>query len=140
MPEITTPVVVGTAAVVAGDKPTTAMLPPVPVTIIGTMADAVPTTGTIGVTPGPQQPNVLITVVTPFMALLVRFLNVYVGMVVGLLGTAMTSTAIPAPDFLHLVLKCAGLAIGGAVVLSLKDLVTIFGRLEQKYPLATGSI
>jgi hypothetical protein len=119
-------------------KLATTAIPPVAVTIIG--GDPATTTGTIATTAGQTQPNLVITVVTPVVALAVRFLNVYLGMVVGLLGTAMTSSAITAPDFGHLILKCAGLAIGGAVVLSLKDLVTIFGKLEQKYPLATGSI
>lgn len=116
-------------------------LPSVNVALIGGTGDGgapIPT-GTVLTTPD-HQPNVIVTVITPVLALLVRFINVYVGMVVGLLGTAMTSNAITAPDFWHLFIKCCGLAVGGAVVLMLKDIVTIFGRLEQKYPLATGSI
>jgi hypothetical protein len=110
---------------------------PVAVTVIGTPPVGGPVTV---VTPGASQPNIVVTVVSPLVAIVVRFLNVYVGMVVGLLGTAMTSGAIAAPDFYHLVLKCGGLAIGGAVVLSLKDVVTVLSGLEQKFPLATGSV
>lgn len=121
-------------------KTVTEPVQPVAVTIIGTSDNAPSMAGVTAVTPGQQTPNVLINIVNPIVAIVVRFVNVYIGMVVGLLGTAMTSNAISAPDFGHLLLKCAGLAIGGAVVLSLKDVVTVFGRLEQKYPLATGSI
>ena len=122
-------------------KLVTEPLPPVAVTIIGTGdGQVVPATGTIATTPGPSQPNLLVTVVTPLMAIVIRFVNVYVGMLVGLLGAAMTSNALPAPDFGHLVLKCASLAIGGAVVLSLKDVITVLGGLERKYPLLTGSV
>lgn len=121
-------------------KTETTVVPPVTVTVIGEAAAGAPlTTGTQATTPD-HQPNLVVQVINPVIALLVRFANVYIGMVVGLLGTAMTSNAIPAPDFYHLVLKCAGLALGGAIVLSLKDIVTIFGRLEQKYPLASGSV
>lgn len=122
-------------------KTATEPIQPVVITVIGGTGDggAPLTTGTVATTPD-HQPNIVLTVVTPLVAILVRFINVYVGMVVGLLGTAMTSNAIPAPDFWHLFLKCASLAIGGAVVLSMKDIVTIFGKLEGKFPLASGSI
>jgi hypothetical protein len=135
-----TPKVTETTAPEAGDKPVAAAMAPVPVTIIGTMADTIPSSGTIAVTPGAQQPNLVVRAITPLVAILIRFVNVYLGMVVGLLGTAATSNAITAPDFGHLLLKCAGLAVGGSVVLLLKDVVTVLGNLERKYPLATGSI
>ncbi len=124
-----------------GEKNILTETPPVSVTIIGTGDGGapLPCDGTVIQTPG-AQPNLIVQVVTPIVALVIRFLNVYLGMVIGLLGTAMTSNAIPAPDFAHLFMKCAGLAIGGAVVLSLKDIVTIFSGLEKKFPLATGSV
>lgn len=120
------------------DKSITAPTPPVPITVIGTSDGLVQ--GTTAKTP-PDQPNLIISVVSPLMAIVVRFINTYIGMVVGLLAAGMAdSSAIPAVDFWHLLLKCGGLAIGGAVVLSLKDIVTIFGRLENKYPLLTGGV
>lgn len=119
------------------DKIVTEVLPPVSVTVIGTGDGLVK--GAKAVTP-PDQPNIIVNVVQPFVALAVRFAHTYVGMVVGLLGVSMTSDVIPAADFLSLLGKCAGLAVGGAVVLSLKDIVTIFGRLEDKYPLMTGGV
>lgn len=111
--------------------------PPVTLTVIGTGDGLV--NCTTARTP-PDQPNIIIQVVAPVVAIAIRFVNVYLGMIVGLLATAMTSNAIPAPDFGHLILKCAGLAIGGAVVLSLKDLVTVFTGWEKKFPLASGSV
>jgi len=125
---------------VAPVKERTEPVPPVVVTVVDTgNGTKMPPNGTIAVTPD-SQPNLVVVVVTPLMALLIRFVNVYIGMLVGLLGTAMTSSAITAPDFGHLVLKCASLAIGGAVVLSLKDVITVLGGLERKYPLLTGSV
>jgi|SRR6185436_20304763 len=116
---------------------TTEVMPPVPITVIGNSDGLV--TGTKATTP-PDQPNLVVNVVQPVVALVVRFVNVYVGNVVGLLAVGMTSDALAAPDFLQLLLKCASLGVAGAVVLSLKDIVTVFGRLEQRFPLASGSV
>lgn len=113
---------------------------PLKVAIIGTGDGSRLSSGDEATTAGEHVPNIIVTVIGPIRAILIRFVNVYVGMVVGLLGTAMASKVIDAPDFFHLVLKCASLAIGGAVVLFLKDILTIFGKLEQKFPLLTGSV
>jgi hypothetical protein len=115
-------------------------LPPVPVTIIGTGDGGSPSlAGTIATTPG-QQPNLLVVVVTPLAAITVRALNNFFTMLVALVGAAMTSNVIPASDFWHLVLKCATLSVAGAGLGALKDIVTIFSKLENKFPLLTGSV
>lgn len=119
------------------DKTTTEVMPPVPVTIIGTGDGLVQNAKA---TTPPDQPNIIVNIIPPAVALVVRFLNVYIGNLVGLLVAGMTSNAIPASDFGHLVLKCASLAVAGAVLLSLKDIVTILGKLENKYPLLSGSV
>ncbi len=119
------------------EKTVTEVMPPVSITVIGTGDGIVK--GAKATTP-PDMPNVVFNVVPAFVALAVRFGHTYVGMVVGLLGVSMTSNALPATDFTHLLLKCCELALGGAVVLSLKDVVTIFGRLEEKYPLLSGGV
>ena len=122
----------------ANDTSITAAAPPVQITVVGTGDGLVD--GATGKTPA-DQPNLIISVISPALAILVRFLNVYIGTIVGLLAAAMAdSSAIPAPDFWHLLVKCAGLAIGGAVVLSLKDILTIFARLETRWPLLTGNV
>jgi len=118
-------------------------LEPVKVSIVGTGDTGnggLPATGTVAHTPGAHNPNLIVEIVPPIVALLVRFGNVYVGNLVGLLAAGMTSNAIPAPDFWHLLMKCASLAVAGAVVLMLKDVVTVFGKLEQRFPLASGSV
>jgi len=118
-------------------------IPPVEVSVIGTPTPpgTTPplTTGTVAQTPD-HQPNLVVNVVAPVVAILVRFANVYLTMLSGLVVAGMTSNIIPAADFLHLVMRCAQLSVAGAGVGLLKDLVTVFGRLENKYPLLTGSI
>ncbi len=123
-----------------GEKTITGPVEPVKVSIVGTGDGGLPASGTIATTPGTHNPNLIVEVISPFVALLVRFLNVYIGNLVGLLAAAMTSHVITASDFWHLFLKCASLAVAGAVVLSLKDIVTIFAGLEKKFPLGTGSV
>ncbi len=123
-----------------GEKVITGPVEPVKVAIVGTGDGGLPASGTIATTPGSHNPNLIVEVISPIVALIVRFLNVYIGSLVGLLAAGMTSNAIPASDFWHLFLKCASLAVAGAVVLSLKDIVTIFAGLEKKFPLGSGSV
>jgi hypothetical protein len=123
---------------------TTEPLPPVAVTVIGGTGDggAPLTSGTIATTPD-HQPNLVTTVITPIAAIVVRFVNQFLTSLVGLVMAGMTPAGgrvLQADDFLHLVLTCAGLSVAGAGLGLLKDLVTIFGRLEGKYPLLTGSV
>lgn len=119
-------------------------LHPVAVTVIGTgSAVAGPNpieTGTVATTPAAHQPNLVVQVISPLMAILIRFVNAYLTILVGLVAAGMTSDVIPYSDFGSLVWKCAGLSVAGAGLGFLKDLVTIFGRLEGKYPLLTGNV
>lgn len=87
-----------------------------------------------------SQPNVIVRVITPIVAILVRFANAYVTALLGLVTVGLTTDALPAADFYHLVLRCAGLSLAGPCVALGKDLVTILGNLEKKYPLLTGSV
>lgn len=91
-------------------------------------------------TPGTATPNVIVQVVGPALAIFIRFINTYLTTLVGLVAAGMTSDIIPASDFVSLVWKCAQLSIAGAGLGLLKDLVTIFGKLETKYPLWTGNV
>ena len=115
-------------------------LEPVTVTVIGTKADDIPTSGTVAVTPKASQPNLIVNAVTPLVAIAIRCINVYVGTLLGILSGAMTTDVIPSADFAELFVKCAGLAVAGTVVLTLKDVGTVLSGLEKKYPLLTGSI
>lgn len=113
---------------------------PVQVAVIGTGDGGHLPTGTEAVTPGQNQPNIVVNVVRPIFAIFVRFMNVFLPVFLGVLTGAMATDVIPASDFLHLALRCASLSVAGASVSALKDIITIFGKLEQKYPLLTGSI
>lgn len=116
-------------------------IPPVTVTMVGTgSGGAAPIpSGTVLSTPD-HQPNLIIKVVTPVKAITIRFINSYLTMLVSLVGAGMTTNIIPASDFLHLVYKCMALSLASAGLGLLKDLVTIFGKLEQTNPLLTGSV
>lgn len=81
------------------------------------------------------QPDIIVNVIGPALGLSVRFANIYVTTIVGLLGAGMTTDVIPATDFKDLLWKCATLSVSAASLDFLKNLVTIFGRLEQKFPL-----
>lgn len=110
---------------------------------VGPAAEKFLPSGTVAATPGTAQPNVVMNVVSPFVAIAVRFVNTFLTTLVGLVMAGMTpagQNVIKANDFVHLVLACATLSVAGAGVGLLKDLVTIFGRLENKFPLGTGSV
>ncbi len=122
------------------EKTETTPIQPMTVTVISGTGDGAPIpSGTVMATPD-HQPNLIIQVVGPIAAILVRFINTFLTALLGILMGAMTSNVIQASDFIHLVYKCAGLAVAGAGVGLLKDLITVFGKLEGKYPLATGSV
>lgn len=99
--------------------------------------------GVIAETNGAHEPNIVVTVVQPLLAIAIRFVNVFLVQFVGLLVAGMTPAGgklLYTGDFAHLLLVCASLALPGAGLNFFKDLVTVFGRLEQKYPLLTGSV
>lgn len=112
----------------------------VAVAIIGAGDSSKLATGEIAITPGPHLPNVIISVVSPIAAIIVRFINTYLTTLLGVLTGAMATNVIQATDFIHLVFKCAGLSLVPAGIGLIKDCITIFGKLEQKFPLITGSV
>ncbi len=122
------------------EKTETIPIPPLSVAIVGgTGAGAPIPSGTVVATPD-HQPNIVVQVVTPIAAIVVRFINAFLTALLGIIMGAMATNVIQANDFVHLVYKCAGLSVAGAGIGLIKDLITVFGRLEGKYPLATGSI
>jgi len=125
-----------------GDEKTTLSRPvePVTVAIIGTGDGGKLPTGTEAVTPGQHAPNIVVQVVGPLLAITIRFVNAYLTAISGLILAGMATQIIPARDFVDLVWKCAGLSVAGAGLEQIKDLITVFGGLEKKFPLATGSV
>jgi hypothetical protein len=117
--------------------------PVLPVAVIGTEdVNLSRRQETVAVTPDSFQ-NVVVRVITPAFAIFIRFANLFLTTLLGLVAAAMTPTGgklLYASDFAHTIVVCASLALPGAGIGLIKDLITVFGRLEGKYPLATGSI
>ena len=121
-------------------------IPAVEVTIIGAGAGA----GTSSGAPIPSgtmlatadhQPNVIVNVVTPLVAIGVRFGNSFCVSLAGSLAAGgLTEKLIPHVDFTTLVQGSVMLAACIAGVGLLKDLATVFSGLEKKFPLASGSV
>lgn len=124
------------------NEKTTASRPVEPVTavVVGTGDGSKLTTGTVATTPGAHEPDIRTYVIGPFVAAGIRFVNVFLTVLLGILTGAMATNVIPATDFVHLLWKCIGLSVAGATIGLIKDLITIFTRLEQKYPLLTGNV
>ena len=95
------------------------------------------------VTPGSATPNLVVQVVPVALALAIRFGNAYVTTLIGIVTAMLTpygQDLVPSGDFADILSKAALLAISGPVVDLLKNLVTIFGKLEGKFPLMTGNV
>lgn len=122
-------------------------MPPVTVTVIGGTGDggAPLTTGTTGTTPD-HQPNLVVQVVPPLVALLVRFASFYVSSFMGSITLALTpdGTKMLASIGVHdlgPILMAAGWAALIPALYDLgKNLVTIFSNLEKRFPLLTGNV
>ena len=117
---------------------------PVTISIVGTGDGAgggvAPTpSGTVAVTPD-HQANLLINVVNPAIAIVVRAATLFLTTFVGLLTAAGIGVGPAGQDFQHVLASAAMASFIVAGMGTLKNLVTVFGRLEGKYPLATGSI
>lgn len=115
------------------EKTTVVAMEPQRVTVIGGTGDG-GTKEQVIVTPA-GQPNIIKTAVPTALALLVRFLDTLLTVVVGVLGVGGVTDIIAYTDFKDLLLK--GLvtgAVAGGVGL-IKDLATIVGKLKDKFPL-----
>lgn len=93
----------------------------------------------IATTPG-HGPDLAVTVIGPLLAIAIRFANLFLTTLVGLVSAGMVSDVIPVDDFAQLVIACSKLSVSVAGLGAIKDAVTIFSRLEQKFPLSTGSV
>lgn len=118
-----------------------APIAPVTVTLIGSgTGDGSPIPNNSMLRTPDHQPNIIVKVVTPLAAVLIRFVNAYATVWVGLVTVGLTTDELPAADFAHLAWKCAGLSLAGPIVSAVKDCITILGNLEKKYPIATGNV
>ena len=81
------------------------------------------------------QPDVMVHFVPTALAVLVRFVDTFLTILVAAIGAGATTSIIPAKDVLDLLVKCGSLALGGAIIGMLKDLIVIAGKLKRKFPL-----
>lgn len=111
------------------EKVSTEVVTPMAVAVIATEDGRLK--NTTAVTP-PGQPNLNVRVITPIIALIVRAANLFF---ITLSGTLVVS-AFSDGSLKEVVIQTLAIVALGVV----KDCATIFGNLERKYPLATGSI
>lgn len=115
---------------------------PVVIATIGTTSQGTGS-GDVHLETQPGIPNVTVKVITPLIAILVRFGHTFLDTFIATLGVAETgvlSSLIQAPDFPAKVKAAAIIAFGAAALGLAKNVLTIFKGWEGKYPLATGSI
>ncbi len=116
------------------DKLVTTAMAPVQIMAIGTG------TGTGGpkeqlVETPEGQPDVLVRYITPLVAILVSAAYTFLTVLVPTVSAGMTTNLIPATDFMDLLGKCASLSVAGAGLDILKNLITLFTTLKQKFPI-----
>lgn len=117
--------------------------PPVSVALIGTGEGGVAPSDTRFVAHTPEeQPNLYVKVVAPTVAILIRAVNLFLVTFSGVLGLAGLDPAhvLPVQDFKQAVAVAAWSGLSAAFIGTVKNLITVFGQLEGKYPLASGSI
>lgn len=122
------------------NKDVTSSMEPIQVSVVGGTGTG---TGSGLVETPAGQPNIAIRIITPIVAILVRFAHTFGITLVGLLTAAMTplgENVLQPMAFADLVMACARLSVAGASVGAIKDIVTIFGKLEGKFPLLTGGV
>ena len=88
------------------------------------------------------QPDFVVNIIRPSLAIFVRFIHLFLTTFVGALTAAGIGgeNLLGATDFQGVVQHGALMALSVGGTGFLKDLVTVFSRLEGKYPLMTGSI
>ncbi len=125
-------------------KTETTEIKPLTVTIVGGgTGDGSPLqSGTVLQTPD-HQPNVIVKIITPLLAILIREANVFLYAMSGFIAGGSTPAGnklLGAPDFVHLCWIAAGFAVAPTGIAAIKDGITLLSGLEKKYPLLTGSV
>lgn len=83
-------------------------------------------------------PDIVVTVITPLVAILIRAAKAYIQTLVGLLaagGLGMASSTLPAGDFAHTLKVCAGLSVASGVMSLLTNVSVLLTALGDKYPI-----
>jgi hypothetical protein len=121
-------------------------IPPVTVAMVGTgtgdgSVSAPLTPGTVAKTPD-HQPNIVLNVITPAVAVMVRAVTLFLIAFSAALSVAGIGgkDIMPVADMQHAIRLAMWMGLSAAGVGTVKNLITIFSGLEGKYPLGTGSI
>lgn len=115
-------------------KDVTTAMPPVQAMVIGTGTGTGGPTHQLVETPE-GQPDVVVRYITPFVAILVSAIYSFLVVLTSTMTAGMTTNIIPASDFLDLLTKSATVSVAGAGLDILKNLVTLFTTLKQKFPI-----
>lgn len=84
------------------------------------------------------QPDVVVTVIGPVVAIIVRALKAYLQTLTGLLSASafgMASTVLPAGDFIHTLKVCAGLSVASGVMSLLTNISVLLTALGDRFPI-----
>ena len=125
--------------IISGKKVVVDAIPPVPVTVIGTGDGGALASGTVAHTP-PNQPNIIVKVIDPVVALVVRFAHVLVNTFVTSISAGLTSDLLPVSNPTELFYFSVKLSLLAAAIALGKDVVVVLAQLTKKYPLLTGSV
>lgn len=83
-----------------------------------------------------HQKNVVMHFVTPLAAITIGFVVTFLTVLLAVITAASAAPdMIPFTDFVQLLEKASAVALTGAVLNLLKDLLTLFTDLKNKYPL-----
>lgn len=86
----------------------------------------------------PGHPDVVVTVITPVVAILVRAAKAYLQTLLGLLSAGtlgMASNVLPAGDFVHTLKVCAGLSVASGVMSLLTNVSVLLTALGDRFPI-----
>lgn len=85
-----------------------------------------------------DQPDIVVTVITPLVAILIRASKAYLQTLLGLLSASafgMASSVLPAGDFLHTLKVCAGLSVASGVMSLLTNVSILLTALGDRFPI-----
>jgi hypothetical protein len=114
----------------------------VQVTVIGTKDASKMESGVVAVTPGLHEPNLVVKVISPVVAVGVRFgydwCQAFLGSAI--VTKILAGEAVPIVPAVSVIRVAALGATVIAVIGLLKNAMTIFSGLEKKFPLESGNV
>jgi len=85
------------------------------------------------------QANIVVKVVQPFVIVGVRAMRVFLQTLLGLTTAGLvTPKALPAQDFVHLLVLCASLSVAPAVICVLQNVGELLAKFDQSHPTLAG--